>query len=280
MLEGRKLLNLSPMERIIFLTLLIPFCLYGQNALDQKPDASSLALGGTGLSRIDSWSSHNNPAALAFLKKDFISSSHRQVLGLGALQRSALSANFKSFGKQVGLSLEYFGFRYYNQSKLMLAFGQKLSKNISLGIRLGAEAYYIEAGSNGWLPAAEFFLFGKGGTKLQYGLACKNPFVRKLSDDLRLKPSSYSIGFLYHFKKDLNFSFEAESGWHETILLMSGLEYEISQGLNLRLGGQYRERIDFSAGAGLIMKNLRLNLAYLQSSAWGSELCLDLSFQF
>jgi len=248
--------------------------------MDQKPDASSLALGGAGLARIDSWSSHNNPAALAFLKEDFICSSHRQVLGLRALQRSAFSANFKSFGRQIAINLEYYGFQYYNQSKLMLAYGQKISKSISLGLRLGSEAYYIEAGSSGWLPSTEFFLFGKSGTKLQYGLALKNPFSRKLSHNLHLKPSSYSVGLLYQFKKELNFSLEVESAWRESILLMSGLEYHISEALYLRLGGQYREKVNFSAGAGLVLQKFRLNLAYLQSSAWGSEMCLDLSFQF
>lgn len=267
------------MERIIFFTFLIPICLYGQNALDQKPDARSLGLGGAALARIDPWSSYNNPAALAFLEDDFICSSHRQVLGLAALQRSALSANFKSFGRQIALNLEYFGFQYYNQSKFMLAYGQRISKSISLGLRLGSEAIYIEAGSGAWLPSAEFFLFGKNGEKLQYGLAFKNPFARKLSDDLHLKPSSFSVALLYQFKKDLNFSFEAESAWSESTLLMSGLEYHISKALYLRLGGQYREKTNFSAGAGLTLQKLRLNLAYLQSPAWGSEMCLDLSFQ-
>jgi len=280
MLEGRKLQNLSPMERIIFLTFLIPFYLVGQNPLDQKPDARSLALGGSGLSRLDSWSSINNPAALAFLKDDFINSSHRQIFGLKSLQKSALAANLSRFGRQVGFSLEYFGFEYYNQSKIMLAYGQKLSKSLALGLRLGAEAFHIEGGSSGMVPSSEFFLFGKSGTKMQYGLALKNPFSRKLSQDYRIKPSSYSIGFLYHFKEELSFSLEAESAWVETIQLMTGLEYQISKGLYLRLGSKYLERINFSGGLGLQWQKFKVNLSYFQSTAWGSEMCLDLNFQF
>jgi opacity protein-like surface antigen len=279
MLEGRKIQNLSPMERIIFLTFLIPFCLWSQNPLDQKPDARSLALGGSGLAQIDSWSGINNPAALAFLDANFLSSSHRQVFGIEALQKSALCGNFKSFGQQVALSLEYFGFEYFNQSKIMLAYGQKLSKSIALGLRLGSEAYYIEAGSSGWVPSVEFFLFGKSASKLQYGLAVKNPFSRKLSQEYRLKPSSFSLGFLYHLKNELHFSFEAESAWKESLQLMSGLEYEISKGLFFRLGSNYSDQLNFSGGAALQWHKFRLNLSYLQSNAWGSEMCIDLNFQ-
>ncbi len=280
MLEGRKIQNLSPMERIIFLTFLIPFWLCGQNAFDQKPDARSLALGGSALARIDSWSNINNPAALAFLEQNFISSSHRQVLGLAALQRSTISTNFKSFGRQFGISVGYFGFEYFNQSRLMLSCGQRLSKSLSMGVRLGTEIYHIEAGSNGCLPSSEFFVFVKTASKLQYGLAVKNPFSRKLSNDLEIKPSSYSLGLLYHIKEDLSFSLEGESAWQESILFMAGLEYQIVDALYLRLGAQYQGRVNFSMGLGLVLQKLTVNLAYLQSNALGSEMCLDLSFPF
>lgn len=254
--------------------------MWSQNPLDQKPDALSLALGGTAVARIDAWSGINNSAALAFLETNYLSSSHRQVFGIKALQKSSLSANFSSFGKQVAFSLEYFGFEYFNQSKFMLAYGQRISKSIALGLRLGSEFYHIEAGSSGWVPSTEFFLFGKSGPKLQYGLAIKNPFSRKLSPEYHLKPSSYSIGLLYHFKAELNFTFEAESTWKESLLLMSGLEYEIRQGLFLRFGSNYREQLNFSGGVGLQWEKLRISLSYLQSNAWGSEMCIDLNLQF
>jgi hypothetical protein len=280
MLEGRKIQNLSPMERIIFLTFFIPLYVAAQDPFGQKADARSLALGGTGLCRIDSWIGSNNAAALAFSQKSSISSSHRQVYALEALQKSAVNLVLKTFGKHLGYSIEYFGFQDYNQSKIMLAYGHKLSANLAIGLRLGAEAYHIAEGSKAWIPSAEIYLYGKGNTKLSYALAIRNPFSRKLSPEYKVKPSYFALGMQYEFNDELSLAFETESAWEESLLIMAGLEYQITKVLFIRLGGKHLERLNFSGGMGLEWQNWAINLSYLQSQAWGSEICFDFNYNF
>ena len=280
MLEGRKLQNLSPMERIIFLTFLIPLFIAAQDPFGQKADARSLALGGTGLCRIDCWTGSNNAAALAFSQESSISSSHRQVYTLEALQKSSVNLVLKTFGKHLGYSIEYFGFQHYNQSKMMLAYGHKLSANLAIGLRIGAEAYHITEGSSAWVPSTEIYLYGKGNSNLSYALAIRNPFSRKLSPEYKVKPSYFALGMQYEFNDELSLAFESESAWKESLLIMAGIEYQITKTLFIRLGSKHLERLNFSGGAGIEWQSWAINLSYLQSQAWGSEICFDFNYNF
>jgi opacity protein-like surface antigen len=268
------------MERIIFLTFFIPFYVTAQDPFGQKADASSLALGGTGLCRINSWIGANNAAALAFSQENSISSSHRQVYGLDALQKSAVTLVLKTFEKPLAYSIEYFGFQHYNQSKMTLAYGQKLSSSLAIGLRIGVEAYHIEEGSSAWIPSAEIYLYGKANSDLSYAIAIRNPFSRKLSLEYRIKPSYFSLGAQFQFNEELSLALESETAWEESLLIMTGLEYQITDAFFIRIGSKYLEALNFSGGIGLDWKRWGFNMSYLQSQAWGAEICFDFNYQF
>lgn len=268
------------MRTIIFLTIFYPLHFFAQSAFSSSADARSLALASTSLCRNDSWISINNPAILAFAEKQHLASAHRQIWNLKELQKSSLCSNFKIKQSQFGISLENFGFEHYNHTRIQVAYGKSINANMSLGLKLGGESIYLTEGNSGWLASAELYFFAKASKQLSYALSVKNPFNRGPKNGLRSQPGHFSGGLQFAPSEEITLSLETQSAWKEKLLTRCGIEYSIMQSLFVRFGCYYLQELNFSGGIGFNWEPFSLNMAYLNSGAWGSEICIDLNYSF
>ena len=139
------ILGISMRPLLFILIFTFSKSLFGEST---PKSAENNALAGCGTTLTNIWSNFNNQAGLAHIK-DF-------TIGLGSENKflvNELSTHIAAFafpvnGGVFGLNVTYTGFELYNETKLGLAFGKKLSKNFNVGIQVDYLGTYIDKGTN------------------------------------------------------------------------------------------------------------------------------------
>jgi hypothetical protein len=227
------------MKRNFFVLLfaLVPLWTFAGN--DNLPvGARSAALGHASVALSDIWSVHHNQAGLAFIEDAtagiFFENRFlmRELsLGAGAFALPTKSGTF-------GLSFQNFGYSLYNQSKVGLAYGLKLSEKFAIGVQLNYHQTVIGEGygSAGALTAEAGVLF-KLSNELTLGAHVFNPNRSRFAefDDERL-PARIRLGLRYEFSDNLIAVTEIEQDIDFAPTLKGGIEYLVNKVLFLRLG--------------------------------------------
>ena len=101
--------------------------------------ARSTAMGGAGVTLLDLWAVHYNQAGLAGIEAITagVYYDNRFALKELSVKGVALALPLPGTGQNVlGVSMSYFGYSEYNDSKVGLAYGKKLGDKYSVGIQL------------------------------------------------------------------------------------------------------------------------------------------------
>jgi hypothetical protein len=162
----------------------------------------------------------------------------------------------------IGLSVAYFGYSLYNESKVGLAYARSFGDRLSIGVQLNYLYTFIGEGygSAGNL-AAEAGMIYELLPNLQVGAHVFNPTRARISgySDERI-PTVLRFGAAYHFSERVLLSIETEKDLEREPVFRAGLEYGITEQIFLRAGLGTKPTTN-AFGLGINLGGLRIDLS-------------------
>ncbi|MEQ8908651.1 MAG: hypothetical protein RIC95_05635 [Vicingaceae bacterium] len=205
---------------------------------DVSVGARANALGNISILHQDFWSAENNPAGLGFQKDWGAGISYESPYLINNLSyRSAVFAYPTSNGA-FGLSVGQFGYSLYNENKIGVSYGQRLSKTFALGVQLNYLSTQIGEGygSNSAL-SGNIGLMALVSDELTVAAVVVNPNRAKLStfQDERY-PTLLKLGAAYEFSSKVSLMSEVMKDIDYNAIAKVGIEYKAIDILHFRLG--------------------------------------------
>ena len=265
----------------VLLTLLLQVLVFFLFASNDKDiiGARGFGLAGNTIQFHDIWSAENNPAGLGQLKAWGAGFSYHNQFLLSELATKALVIAYPINKASFGLSFKQFGFSAYQENKVGLAYGQQLSKNLSLGIQLNYFSTQLSEGygAKGTLTGT-IGLQAKITDKLSIAALAINPNNSKLAEfeDERI-PSMLKLGLAYKFSKKVEVFTELAKDIAFEPNLKFGVEYLPIEALYFRVGYATSPNLS-SFGFGLNLKQFTLDFASSFDSNLGFSPQVSLSY--
>jgi hypothetical protein len=229
----------------------------------QSIGARSLGLSNANITLSDVWSSNNNQAGLAFIKNTAFGVAYQNNFNQSELSLKALNGAIKTGIGGFGFSVQQFGFSDYNENKMGVGYGLKMSSKVSLGVQLN---YHL-------ISIAETQTPNKQGVSADLGLVAKPTEhltiashisnvsnATFLDNDEEKIPMHIKIGIGYSFSEKVLAVAEIDKNIDLKPNLKAGLEYHPIEALFFRAGiNSYDSKMSF--GLGYQYKGLQLDLA-------------------
>ena len=238
---------------------------------DNNPiGARSAGMSNSSVTLSDIWSVSHNQAGLAYVNHITagISYENRFLIPELSLKGGAFALPTKS--GVFGLSYTYFGYSKYNESKVGLAYSKTLGKYISLGIQLDYLYTHIaEQYGNQGTAVGEIGILSQPVKNLYIGAHIFNPTRSKITNYNNEKiPTIIKLGLAYNFSDKVLLSTETEKDLDNKAIFRAGIEYHILEKIYLRTGIS-SDPVQNSFGLGLVLKNLKIDIAFVTHQILG-----------
>lgn len=238
--------------------------------------AKSWGIGNATAALADRNSVFNNPAGLGFLKENFVSTSYHARYNIAGLQTLSLLGNYNTKFANIGLGIERFGDKLYNEQKLGLAIG-KSTNMISLGLKVSYFQAAIENFTSKNTLLTEFGVMTKLSSKLQLGFHAYNLTGAKLFASQHI-PTILRLGLSFTPTKQILLVAEAEKNIELPTYIKAGIEYQIVKDFYLRTG--LTSKLNHAHfGFGFQSKQFIFDYALSSHSALGFSNHLSISYQ-
>ncbi len=263
--------------------IIIPLLLFSLASFAGRDDVSTgaraNALGNISILHHDFWSAENNPAGLGFIESWGGGLSYESPFLLNELSyRTAVFAYPVSSGA-FGMSIGQFGYSLYNENKIGISYGQRLSKTFSVGVQLNYLSTQIGEGygSNSALSGTVGIL-AKVTDELNLAAVVVNPNQAKLStfQDERY-PTLIKMGLSYEISSKVNLLSEVVKDIDYSPIAKVGLEYKALEIIHFRIGYASDPALS-TFGFGLNYKDFQLDFASGFHSTLGFTPQISLSF--
>ena len=246
-----------PMRSYVFIIL---FSVLNATAFAQNTNVTSNSLGGCGLTQTNVWSNLSNQAGLAEITQLSVGVSTKNSFGIKELSTHVAIFALPVSGGVFGLNVAYTGFELYNETKIGLAFGKKLSKSFNVGIQADYLGIYADGSTNN----KNSFTFEIGAQKrlmrdLTLGTHIFNPIAVKLNET-EVIPTIFKLGLRYDANSKVSVFTETELENGENGILKAGLEYKIIEQLQLRTGFSTNPAKN-TFGIGYTLNNIQVDIA-------------------
>ena len=246
-----------PMRSYAFIIL---FSVLNATAFAQNTNVTSNSLGGCGLTQTNVWSNLSNQAGLAEITQLSVGVSTKNSFGIKELSTHVAIFALPVSGGVFGLNVAYTGFELYNETKIGLAFGKKLSKSFNVGIQADYLGIYADGSTNN----KNSFTFEIGAQKrlmrdLTLGIHIFNPIAVKLNET-EVIPTIFKLGLRYDANSKVSVFTETELENGENGILKAGLEYKIIEQLQLRTGFSTNPAKN-TFGIGYTLNNIQVDIA-------------------
>jgi hypothetical protein len=257
-----KAQSMKQVFTLVFLFLII-FSTNLRAANDNFPFGGRQAgMGNAAVAVYDFWALSHNQAGLArqqyaaggfYFENRYLT----KEMGLGAAGFALPAA-----GGVFGLSVTYFGYSQYHESKFGLSYARSFGERLSAGVQLNYLYTFIGEGyGRAGNLAAEMGVIYELLPGLQIGAHLFNPTRARIAEfnDERI-PTIMRLGFAYNFSDRVLLSFETEKDLERDAVFRLGLEYGITENIYLR-GGLGTNPTTNAFGFGMVLGNLRIDLA-------------------
>jgi len=246
-----------PMRSYAFIIL---FSVLNATAFAQNTNVTSNSLGGCGLTQTNVWSNLSNQAGLAEITQLSVGVSTKNSFGIKELSTHVAIFALPVSGGVFGLNVAYTGFELYNETKIGMAFGKKLSKSFNVGIQVDYLGIYADGSTNN----KNSFTFEIGAQKrlmrdLTLGTHIFNPIAVKLNET-EVIPTIFKLGLRYDANSKVSVFTETELENGENGILKAGLEYKIIEQLQLRTGFSTNPAKN-TFGIGYTLNNIQVDIA-------------------
>lgn len=238
--------------------------------------AKSWGIGNATAALADRNSIFSNPAGLGFLKENFASASYHARYNIAGLQTLSLSGNYNTKFANIGLGIERFGDKLYNEQKLGLALGKSMNR-VSLGLKVSYFQVAMETFASKNTLLTEFGVMTKFSSKVQMGFHAYNLTGAKLFASQHI-PTVLRLGLSYAPTKQILLVAEVEKDIELPTLIKAGLEYQIVKNFYLRTGLTSKLN-NAHFGFGFQSKQFIFDYALSSHSALGFSNHLSISYQ-
>ena len=209
----------------------------------------------------DALSFTGNQAALALTKQAGIGIFGERRFMLKETSVYTLGAAVPTRLGNIGIQLQYAGFKNFRENKIGLAYARKLGKLVDVGVQFNYYGYsipaYGKAAAINFEIGAMFHLTGK----LTAGIHVYNPIGGKLGKDKEEKiAAAYKIGLGYDASDRFFISSEIIKEEDKAVNVIAGLQYQFAKQFFAK-AGFLSETGTAYAGAGVGWKNLRLDIS-------------------
>jgi opacity protein-like surface antigen len=161
----------------------------------------------------------------------------------------------------LGIQINYAGFKNFNESKTGLAYARKLGKLVDVGVQFNYYRYNIPAYGNASAINFEIGAMLHLTDKLNAGIHVYNPVGGKLGKNSEEKlASAYKFGLGYDASDKFFISSEVIKEEDKAINVIAGLQYQFAKQFFVK-AGFISESTTAYAGAGIAWKNLRLDIS-------------------
>jgi hypothetical protein len=265
---------------VIFLFILSSISVFAAHENDPI-GARSGALGGTSLTLSDVWSVGNNQAAMAWNKGISAGIFYENRFMTKELSRKVAAVCVATNSGVFGLSMNYFGYSQYNETKIGLAYAKSFGQKLSFGLQLDylstkiAENY----GKNSAFTFEVGILY-KINKSLSIGTHIFNPIQAKISDYNNEKiPAIFRLGLTYTFSPKVFINVETEKDINQNPVLKGGVEYHMIKPVYVRIGISSNPTLS-SFGFGVEFNSLKFDFAstYHQTLGFTPQVSLIYSF--
>ncbi len=225
--------------------------------------ARATAIGDASITLSDVFSTTTNQAGLGFMTqysvgiysdRKFVNASINNFNGAVALPISEKIGTF-------GVSANYYGYKYYNETKIGLAYARRFGQKFSLGVQFDFLRMIIfENGSRNFYTF-EIGMQYKPWKVLTIGAHIYNPIPFKVERVFSERlPTIIKFGLGYEPSSKVLIAAEYEQDIHYKPQFKAGVEYRPIKYLSIRVGAQ---TTPFSAnfGVGANVKGLNIDLA-------------------
>ncbi len=202
-----------------------------------------------------------NPAALARQKTAAIGVYAEQRFSLKATANYRLAAAFPSRLGNLGLLVQYGGFKNYNQSVAGLAYGRSLGTKAEVGIQFNYYASRTPGYSSTGNIGAEAGIRLHFTDKLHAGIQVSNPFpAPTVKGNEERSAAVYKLGIGYDVSELFFIGTEMVKEEDLPVNLITGMQYRFMKQLFARAGFTSATALLF-AGAGLAWSHYRADIS-------------------
>lgn len=235
---------------------------FAQN--DNYPVGSrSAGMGNASATFSDVWAVSHNQAGLAKIEKPTVGLHYENKFIVKEYGLQSLAFVMPTKSGNFGLSLSYFGYSKYNESKIGLGYGRTLGDKISIGAQIDYLNTYIanEYGSKGTF-VGEIGVIAQPMEKLFVGIHVYNPTMSEIAtyDNERI-PTIFKLGLGYKFSEKLYFAAETEKDVDFDPVFKTGIEYMVLEDFYLR-AGLSTNPVQNSFGIGYVLNRLKIDFAF------------------
>jgi len=266
--------------RLTFIFLIcLPLLSYAGGETD-PPGARSAGMANAGLNFKDIWSIYHNQAGLGYIEGPTASIFYENKFLVSKFAYAGFAGAMPLGGGTIGLSYTNFGYGAYNEGKVGLAYGMKLSRRFAVGVQLNYHNLSINTdgyGSKGALSADVGFRL-EVGDKVSLAAHISNPTRTKLTDfaDERI-PTVLRFGVAYEISDDLMATGEVEKDIDMNPVFRGGFEYQPAEILFLRVGASSNPGL-FAFGFGLNLDAFKVDLSTSYHNVLGYSPQISLTY--
>ena len=226
--------------------------------------ARATALGNASVTLSDVFSTTTNQAGLAFLNtysvgiysdRKFVNAAINNFNGAVAIPVSSKIGTF-------GLNANYYGYKYYNETKIGLAYARKFGEKFALGLQFDYLRMNIFENGNRNFFTFELGFQYKPWKVLTIGAHLYNPIPYKVEKKImgeRL-PTVIKFGLGYEPSPKVLIAAEYEQDIHYKPQFKAGIEYRPIKYLHVRAGVQTTP-FNANFGVGVNVKGFNIDLA-------------------
>lgn len=246
----------------------------------QNIGARNIALGNTFSTQNDVISSSANISKLASIHSLSIGISSFNAYMTKELQESLLCVVTPLFNGTLSLSVSNFGFRYYRENSLSVAYAMKLGPKFNLGVQLVSNFLFLSERKS--VISSVYPNLGlnyKISDKIQFALLLRNLTMTKISSEASATwPIDALIGSKYKINKKLSIYLDYLTSLKSKNRISFGTEYYLHEKIIFRIGANSYPST-FSFGLGLDLKNFQIDLGSSYHSLIGFSPSLSLRFE-
>jgi len=220
-----------------------------------------LSTGAYSSKQADVFSFTNNQAALGSLKSAAVGIYGERRFMLTENSLYALAAAIPTSLGNIGIQLNYAGFRNFNESKIGLAYGRSLGSKVDIGVQFNYYGYRIPSYGNASTVNFEIGAIVHFTDRLSAGIHIYNPVAGKLgkSSDEKLA-AAYKLGAGYDASDNFYVSAEIIKEEDKPVNVNGTVQYQFKKQFFVRAGFVSETSSGFG-GVGISWKNLRLDIA-------------------
>jgi hypothetical protein len=239
--------------------------------------AGETGMGSVCIMKTGFWSSFHNQALLAFNNSFSAGINYNNRFNISALSTRTAGMIIHAGKSSLGIIYSNFGYKHFHREATGLSCGIALSKMISAGVEID---YYSEKTSMEY-GRRNVITFQTGlilvpKDNLTIGIHIFNPVPNSLRKSIL--PTSLRVGAGIRLNKMLFTGAEAEMNSGNSLIIRTGLEYEVYKRLLLRCGF-CTENTSFSFGMGYITDRFQLDLGFANHEKLGITSSVSIVFK-